>query len=255
MRVPVLLLAGAALLSSCCGGGEPPLPTYPKDLSGPAILEALRARQARVATLVAEGKGSLSGSEGADGSFRWQCWAAGTSRMRLVLTHRLKGCLADAVVDGDRVACYDPESKTVARGRLGSLGGLGLRQTVSLLRLLAGPADGLAFDTLPRTDEALRLVLDLGGGRKWRLRLDRRHLVYEEGELWIQGAVRARLAFDPEGYRLEGGIPWPMEMTVDQPGEAWKLKLKFQDLKVGVPIDPEVFQLKVPEGMKEELLD
>ena len=97
MRRPAAVLGVLlpSLLLSCCG---PPLTVYRDDLPRAEALETLRARQAQVATLSAEGKGSLSGSNGSDGSFRWQCWAQGTSRMRLILTHRMKGCLADAVI-------------------------------------------------------------------------------------------------------------------------------------------------------------
>lgn len=243
MRRSIALLP--LLMLSCCA--KPSLPSFPTDLPDPEVLGRLRARQAQVGTLAAEGKGSLSGAQG--GAFRWQCWAQGTSRMRLTLYHRLKGVLADAVIEGNRAECYDPEAGTLERGPLSAIRVPGLRQTASLLRLLAGPADALAFSPANGAD-ANRLVLDMGNSRLWRLRLNREHLVYESAELRQGDQVLARVSFDMEKYRVQGGLPWPMEMTVDQPGEPWKLKLKFSEAQLGAPIDPEVFRLKVPEGTK-----
>ncbi len=224
------------------------LTPVPDHLTDAEILQALRARQAGIATFSAEGKGSLSGTTGGDGTFRWQCWAQGTTRMRLTLTHRLKGCLADLVIEGDRAECYDPEVGTLARGPLQSLRVPGLRQTASLLRLLAGPADTLDFG--PPPESRLRLTTD--AGNRWDLTLNRRYLVYETGELRALPSETplARVDFTLTDYQAVAGIPWPMEMVVDQPGEPWKLRLRFQKVHMGIPIAPEVFQLKVPEGTK-----
>ena len=244
----------ALLLASCCfSGGGPPLTRYSEDLTGAQILETLRVRQARIPTLVAEGKGSLSGSHGSDGSFRWQCWAQGTSHLRLTLTHRMKGCLADAVIEGDRVSCYDPEAGVIHRGLLKNLTLPGLAQTASLIRLLAGPGDALAFDPTPSMSDEPRLLLDLGAGARWKLRMDRRFLILKSAELSAyegSGGILARVAFDPDRYRMVSEVPWPMEMTVDRPGESWKLMLKFQETRLGEPIDPSVFKLKVPDGTR-----
>ncbi len=246
MRRAALTLLLLPLAASCCGfPGGPPLPVY-ENLPPAEALQRLRARQAQVGTLVAEGTGSLSGTQGSDGSFRWQCWAQGTSRIRLVLTHRLKGLLADAVVEGDRAACYDPETGTVEKGPLGAIRVPGLSQTASLLRLLAGPADALAF--AGDGNDPSRLVLALGGGSAWHLKLEERHLVYESAELrGADGGMLARVAFDLDRYRLMGAEPWPMRMTVTRPGEPWRLKLEFKEVHLGMPIEPEVFKLKTPE--------
>ena len=243
----ILPALSMALALSCCCRSRPLLPTFPEQMAAPEVLEQLRSRQAQVATLIAEGKGSLRGAPGGDGTFLWRCWAQGTSRMRLTLSHRLKGLLADAVIDGDRAECYDAEAGILERGALSEIRVPGLRQTASLLRLLAGPADTLAFDP----ESGNRLTLDIGGDRRWRLKLNRNHLVYESAEL-RQGPqeILARVAFELEAYRMKGGVPWPMAMVVDQPGEPWKLKLGFSEVSLGAPIDPEVFRLRTPEGTK-----
>jgi hypothetical protein len=166
--------------------------------------------------------------------------------MRLTLTHRLKGCLADLLIEGDRAECYDPEGGVLERGPLQSLRVPGLRQTASLLRLLAGPADTLDFGAAP--ESPLRLTTD--AGHRWDLTLNRRYLVYETADLHAQpsGTPLARVSFTLKGYRVVAGVPWPMEMVVDQPGEPWKLRLSFQELSLGVAIPPETFELKVPDA-------
>jgi hypothetical protein len=117
---------------------------------------------------------------------------------------------------------------------------------VSLLRLLTGPADTLALEA----DDASRLSLDLGAGQCWKLKLDRRYLVYESAELRTGPGkeILARVTFDVSEYRSQGPLPWPMTMVVDQPGEPWKLKLKFSQVQLGTALSPEIFKLKVPEG-------
>ena len=232
----------ALLLAGCCVGG-PPLPSFPA-LKDDEVLEQLRARQARIGTLVAEGSGSLTGLKGAEGSFRWQCWAQGSSRLRLTLTHRLKGLLADALIEGDRVSCYDPEAGTLEKGDLDTLRVPGLAQTASLVRLLAGPADTLAFEPDGR------LGLDGAAGRRWRILLDRTHLTYGTAELRAGETILARASFEGEAYRMAGPVPWLMRMTVDRPGEPWKLKLRFTDVQPGAPLDPGIFKMTVPEGTK-----
>lgn len=245
VRRAALLLA---LLAAGCRD-RPPIPDHAEDLPDMEILRLLRERQAQVMTLVADGKGSLSGTKGSDGAFRWECLAQGTARIRLTLSHRLKGLLADASVEGDRAECWGPEARALERGPLARLSAPGLPQTVCLLRLLAGPADALTVDPVADLKGALRLVLDLGNGRRWRLRLDRRHLVYESAELVGEdGAVLVRVAFPLKGHFLVGRIPWPGEMVVDQPGEPWTLKLKFSSVRLGEPIEAEAFRLGAPEG-------
>ena len=152
------------------------------------------------------------------------------------------------MIEGDRATCYDPEGGVLERGPIQSLRVPGLRQTASLLRLLAGPADTLDFGTAP--ESRLRLTTD--AGHRWDLTLNRRYLVYETADLRAQPSETplARVAFALKGYRAVAGVPWPMEMVVDQPGEPWKLRLSFQELRLGVSIAPETFQLQVPEGTK-----
>ncbi|GEM_PF-6050933 len=228
-------------LTGCCVLKPPPIPAHP-GLTDGEVIERLRVRQAQIGSLVAEGKGTLTGPH--EGSFHWRCWAQGSSRLRLELTHPIKGLLADALLEGDRASCYDPEAGTLTKGSLDSLRVAGLAQTACLVRLLAGPADTLAFQ------EDGKLSLDVGNGRTWHILLDRDHLTYESAELRAVDTVLARVVFEPGEYRMANAIPWPMRMLVDQPGEAWKLKLRFREIQPGAPVEAEVFRLKVPEGTK-----
>lgn len=230
----------ALLLLPACREGSP-LPAHPATLTDAEVIETLRNRQARVGSVVAEGRGSLSGSPDSDGSFRWQCWAQGTSRLRLTLSHRLKGCLADLVIEGDRAQCLDPQAKRLSIGPVDRLAALGLPQTAALLRLLAGPAD-----TLSAAQD--RMTLQTAPDQAWSLALNRRYLVWEGGELRAGEAAIARVAFPLDGYRQMGEVPWPMTMVVDRPGEPWKLKLAFEKVQLGTGIPPEQFKLEVPEG-------
>ena len=245
MTIRPAALCLAVLLPGCCGFPGEDLRTYP-GLKDPEVIEHLRARQAQIGTLMAEGKGSLSGQKGSEGSFTWQSWSQGSSRLRLVLRHPGVGLLADVLVEGDRASCYDPEAGTLTKGPLDALSVPGLAQTACLVRLLSGPADTLAF---PESDGG-RMALDIGNGRSWRILLDREHLTYETAELRAGDEILSRVTFEPGEYRMTGQIPWPMRMLVDQPGADWKLKLRFTEVQPGAPLDPEVFKLKVPEGTK-----
>ena len=240
-RTPAALLC--LLLPGCCALIPSPIPAHP-GLKDAEVIEHLRARQAQIGTLAAEGAGSLSGGKGAGGSFRWQCWAQGSSRLRLVLTHLGVGLVADVLVEGDRASCYDPEAHTLTKGPLDALNVPGLAQTACLIRLLAGPLDALTLEA------GGHLSLDVGNGRRWNILLDRDHLTYETAELRAGERILVRVTFEPGEYRMAGQVPWPMRMRVDRPGEDWKLKLRFSEAQPGAPLDAEVFRLKVPEGTR-----
>ncbi len=248
-RAAALAALAGLLAAGCAPRLRPPpagLPAAPA-----ALLEEVRAVQARVRGVQGQARVAVDGPQGAGGVDQFLA-AERPGRLRVESHDFFGNVLSVLAVDGPDLALYDARERTFYRGaataeNVGRLVPVPL-PPADLVALLCGSApllDGEPVDASP-VDGALRLTLrrgealqrvDVGaGGAVVRARSSRGGVVGLEVEL--------------SGHRDRGGALLPAEVVARAPGAGLALTLRWREVEVNGALDPALFRLAPPEGAR-----
>lgn len=246
---PVAALALAALALGCAPRLRPPPPGLPAEPA--ALLEEVRAVQARVSSVQGTARVAVDGPDGEGGVD--QFLAAGRPDRLRVETHDFFGNVVSVLaVDGGALLLYDARERILYRGAATAENVARLVPVAlppeDLVALLCGSApilDGAPIDASP-VDGALRLTLRRGEALQ---RLD-------VGEGGVVLRARSSLAgvvgleVELSGHRPRGGVALPSEVKARAPGARLALSLRWKEVEVNGPLDPALFRLDPPEGAR-----
>lgn len=244
MRAGRLLLAGLAAVALL---GCPRVP--PPDLSrDPAeLLAAVRAAQGRVVRVQGGARVHVDSAESSGWVDEFAA-AEKPDRVRLE-THDFFGNVAAVLVtEGGRFAFYDARRQVFYRGEatpenLSRLLPVAL-PPAELATILCGSAPISGGEPLSVEVSGARLVLRLGGGAAAQ-------------ELGVGEGAAVETARGPGGeieldaFRRLGGVRFPTKARLALPAARVRLELRWkEDLEVNGPIDPGLFRLDPPRGVR-----
>jgi hypothetical protein len=243
-------LAGLALLAACAPRLRPPPQDLPLDPA--ALLQAVRVAQARVRSVQGQARLAVETPQGRSGLDQFVA-AERPGRLRVESQDFFGNVVSVLAVDGEALALYDAQARVFYRGpataeNVARLVPVAL-PPADLVTLLCGSApllDGEPLDASP-ADGALRLTLrrgdsvqrvDVGAGAAvLRSRLSR------DGASVLEAVL--------SGHRLRGGVSLPTELALRAPQARVDLTLRWREVEVNGPIDPELFRLAPPPGARQ----
>lgn len=258
MSARPLALLGAALAlgaAGCHHALRPPPPDLPADPA--ALLEALRAAQARPGAVEGRARLDVESPRGSGGVDQYLA-AVRPDRVRVESLDFFGNVLSVLAVEGGRLALYDARERVFYRGpataeNMGRLAPVAVSPE-ALATLLCGtaplldgepvevaPGDGTRVLTLRRGDLLQRIEVEAGAAiRSVRLR-----------RLLPDGSqVPAGLDATFSGRRTVGGVLFPEEVAASSPAEGVSLTLRWRQPTVGGTPDAALFRLEPPRGAR-----
>jgi hypothetical protein len=194
---------------------------------------------------------AVDGPDGAGGVDQFVA-AERPGRLRVESHDFFGNVLSVLAVDGAALVLYDARARVYYRGAATAANVARLVPVAlppeDLVTLLCGSApllDGAAIDATP-VDGALRLTLRRGAALQ-RVDVGAGGVVLR-ARASLDGAVG--LEVELSGHRPRGGASLPTEVTARVPGAGLALALRWKEVEVNGPLDPDLFRLAPPEGAR-----
>ncbi len=252
----------ALLLAGCPVVLKPVERPYPPP-SANDLIASMRAHDQRVAGVRAETKVEHS-AQGQRVKLTVSILVARGGKIRMDLEGPLGDNLATLVSDGKNFALLDARQNRFMTGPANACNVARLIQLAldpeEVVEVIAGgvplvgePA-GVSWDKTRGGREVLELRTPDGG--KELVELDgreRRWDVLSAARLDAGGKVLWRVTHDD--FHDQDGVRLPGRTTVEEPPLKVEAKIKFREQELNPQIDPSLFQLAAPQGIKAELVD